>query len=77
MIDTIHEALEVERLMADRFASVIRVSLFDCTNAVYVGTDRPLDARGLRGAIRRDPVLRDALGNLTFRTRGGRLQPLR
>lgn len=66
--DAIHEATEIGAALAARFASVVRIELFDCVNQVFVATDRPLAARSFRRAVARDPVLADALGNLRFRT---------
>lgn len=64
----IHEVREIEAALLARYPSVVRITLIDCTNEVFVATHRPLDARRLRAAARANPVLRGALGNLTLRT---------
>ena len=66
--DTIHERAWARQAYGARFASLVRIDLFDCTNGVLVASDRDLDARGLRRRVADHPVLADALGNLTFRT---------
>ena len=68
VVDTIHEPNAVRRRLRSSYRSLVRIELFDCTNQVFVATDKELDARGLRAKVRADAVLRDALGNLTFRT---------
>jgi len=66
--DTIHERAWAQQAYGARFASLVRIDLFDCTNGVLVASDRALDARSLRRRVARHPLLADALGNLTFRT---------
>ncbi len=67
-VDTIHEVDEVRAQLRPRYRSLVRIELFDCTNRVFVATDRELDARALRAKVKSDRILRDTLGNLTFRT---------
>lgn len=64
----IHECRDIEASLRARYPSLVRITLFDCTNEVFVASRRALDARRLRAAARSSPVLRDALGNLTLRT---------
>ena len=59
--NTVHDGLETEDVLKERFRSVVRFEIADCTNEVYVATDERLSARDLRRAIASEPLLKPAL----------------
>ena len=68
VVNTVHDAPEVERALCARYENVVRIELLDCTNHVFVASRRPITARGLRRVIQRDALFRRALPNLRMRT---------
>jgi hypothetical protein len=55
--NTLDESAEVRTALAARFARLVRVTIDDYENQIFVASDGPLSAAGLRSAVARDPVL--------------------
>ncbi|HHH29469.1 MAG TPA: methyltransferase domain-containing protein [Polyangiaceae bacterium] len=68
VVDTIHESAQIRSHLRERFRSVVRIETNDCTNQVFVATDRAITGRGLRSRIRAHELLRATLGNLRLRS---------
>jgi spermidine synthase len=71
--NTLDESAEVRVALAARFARLVRVTIDDYENQIFVASDGPLSAAALRGAVAADPVLAPSLGALSFR----RVRPAR
>ena len=71
--NTLDESAEVRAALAARFARLVRVTIDDYENQIFVASDGPLSAAALRGAVAADPVLAPSLGALSFR----RVRPAR
>jgi hypothetical protein len=65
--NTLDEAAEVRAALAARFARLVRVTIDEYENQIFVASDGPLSAAGLRSAVARDPVLGPSLRALSFR----------
>lgn len=66
--NALDEAASVRQAMTGLFSNTVEVGLLDFDNRIYVGSDAPLSARGLRGAIANDAVLAETLPQLRFRS---------
>jgi len=71
--NTLDEAAEVRAALAARFARLVRVTIDDYENQIFVASDGPLGAPALRDAVSRDAVLAPSLAALSFR----RVRPAR
>jgi predicted O-methyltransferase YrrM len=67
--NTLEEHGRVERAMAGRFPAVVAIRTEDYDNRVLVGGGAGLDAAALRARVAAEPLLRDSLDVLSFRTR--------
>ena len=65
--NTLDESAEVRVALAARFARLVRVTIDDYENQIFVASDGPLSAAALRCAVARDPVLGPSLRALSFR----------
>jgi spermidine synthase len=68
--NAIDEAPAVARAMRALFPGTLRIDIEDYDNRIVVGGPRVVSARALRAAATAHPVLRAALGRLSFRTLG-------
>jgi spermidine synthase len=66
--NTLDEAPAVLRAMEEAFAHVVQIGIDGFDNRVLVASDADFDARGLRSAVAAEPLYRDALPALSFRT---------
>jgi spermidine synthase len=71
--NTLDESTEVRAALAVRFAHLVRVTIDDYENQIFVASDGPLSAAALRQRVARDAVLGPSLGALSFR----RVRPAR
>ena len=71
--NTLDESAEVRAVLAARFRSLARIGIDDYDNRIFVASDGPLSASGLRDAVARDAVLGPSLAALSFR----RVRPAR
>ena len=65
--NTLDEAAEVRAALAARFARLVRVTIDDYENQIFVASDGPLSAAVLRARVAQDPVLGPSLRALSFR----------
>jgi len=65
--NTLDESAEVRSALAARFRRLACVGIDDYDNRVFVASDGPLTAAGLRDAVAKDPVLGPSLAALSFR----------
>jgi spermidine synthase len=65
--NTLDESAAVRAALAARFRSLVRVEIDDYDNRIFVASDGPLSAAGLRDAVAADPVLAPSLRALSFR----------
>ena len=66
--NTLDEAPWVAAALARRFSGLLRIEVEDYDNRILVASDAPLSARGLRQQLTAEPLLKDSLEVLTFRT---------
>jgi spermidine synthase len=66
--NTLDERGRVARAMRDAFPQVVSIETEDYDNAVLVGGGDGLSGRALRARVMADPVLRDSLPILSFRS---------
>ena len=71
--NTLDESAEVHAALEARFARLMRVEIDDYWNQLFVASDGPLSAAGLRSAVAADAVLGPSLRALSFR----RVRPVR
>jgi spermidine synthase len=71
--NTLDESAEVRAALAVRFRRLACVEIDDYDNRIFVASDGPLSAAGLRDAVAADAVLGASLGALSFR----RVRPAR
>jgi predicted membrane-bound spermidine synthase len=67
--NTLDEANEVMRSMRELFPGVLQIEIEDYENTIIVGGPAGLSASELRRAVARDPVLKQSVSALSFRTR--------
>lgn len=70
--NTLDEAAEITRSMHELFPGVLRIEVDEYENVIVVGGPRGLSALDLRRAVAGDPVLKDTVSSLSFRTAGSR-----
>jgi spermidine synthase len=73
--NTLDEAAAVRRALAARFRRLACIGVDGYDNRIYVASDGPLSAAGLRDAVARDPVLGASLRTLSFRRVNPRPSP--
>jgi SAM-dependent methyltransferase len=66
--NTLDETAEVQALLRSRFDRVVRIGVDGYDNRVLVAAAGRLSGQGLRRAVAASPVLRPALGWLSFRS---------
>ena len=66
--NTLDESGRVADAMSARFGSVVSIETEDYDNAVLVGASGGLGGRALRSRVAADPILRESLPILSFRT---------
>jgi len=66
--NTLDEASRVQSALRRSFRSVLQITVEDYDNRILVASDAPLSARGLRQQLTAEPLLKDSLEVLTFRT---------
>jgi len=71
--NALDEAPEVAQVMTGLFPRLVRIEIEGYDNQVFVGSRAGLDARRMRAAVARDPVLTRTLPRLRFRTISGRI----
>jgi spermidine synthase len=69
--NTLDESNEVMRSMRGLFPGVLQLEIEDYENTIVVGGPAGLSASALRLAVARDPVLKESISALSFRTRSG------
>jgi spermidine synthase len=65
--NTLDESAAVRAALAGRFRHLARIEIDDYDNRIFVASDGPLSAAGLRDAVAADPVLGPSLCALSFR----------
>jgi spermidine synthase len=65
--NTLDESAAVRAALAQRFRYLARIEIDDYDNRIFVASDGPLSAPGLRDAVAADPVLGPSLPALSFR----------
>ena len=65
--NTLDESAAVQRALAERFARLVRVEIDGYDNRIFVASDGPLGAPGLRDRVAADAVLGPSLAALAFR----------
>jgi spermidine synthase len=65
--NTLDESAAVRAALVARFRRLARVEIDDYDNQIFVASDGPLTAAGLRDAVAADAVLGPSLGALSFR----------
>lgn len=68
-VNTLDETAEVAAVLAGLLPHRLELRVADYDNRVLVASRRVLDARALRAALARDPVLAGTAGRLALRTR--------
>ena len=66
--NTLDEAAEITRSMRELFPGVLRIGVDEYENVIVVGGPRTLSALELRRAVAADPVLKESVAALSFRT---------
>ncbi len=65
--NTLDESAEVRAALTARFARLVRVTIDDYENQIFVASDGPLSAAALRACVAQDAVLGPSLAALSFR----------
>ncbi|MBW1884159.1 MAG: hypothetical protein JRJ58_11555 [Deltaproteobacteria bacterium] len=73
--NTLDEASEVMASMRALFPGVLQIEIEDYENTIIVGGPAGLSASELRRAVASDPVLKESVSALSFRTRAALARP--